>query len=97
LFVAREQVDQGNVGIATAKCPLSSVNRTMVTLRVDQYVKTPVRAGRFSWRSERRFALVGMGYLQHRYGFLKNAFGRSGYHMGYQTAGNRKLSKAPYI
>ncbi|MGP5567724.1 integrase domain-containing protein [Pseudomonas helleri] len=37
----REQVDQGNVGIATAQNRLSSVNRTMAELRGDQYVKIP--------------------------------------------------------
>ena len=35
----REQVDQGNVGIATAQNRLFSVNRTMAALRGDQYVK----------------------------------------------------------
>ena len=35
----RQQVDQGNVGIATAQNRLSSVNRTMAALRGDQYVK----------------------------------------------------------
>ncbi len=37
----REQVDQGNVDIATAQNRLSSVNRTMAALRGDQYVKIP--------------------------------------------------------
>ncbi|MBD8808554.1 integrase domain-containing protein [Pseudomonas syringae] len=37
----REQVDQGNVGIAAAQNRLSSVNRTMAALRGDQYVKIP--------------------------------------------------------
>ena len=37
----REQVDQGNVGIATAQNRLSSVNRTMAALRGDQYVEIP--------------------------------------------------------
>ena len=37
----REQVDQGNVGIATAQNRLSSVNRTLAALRGDQYVKIP--------------------------------------------------------
>jgi len=37
----REQVDQGNVGIASAQNRLSSVNRTMAALRGDQYVKIP--------------------------------------------------------
>jgi hypothetical protein len=37
----REQVNQGNVGIATAQNRLSSVNRTMAALRGDQYVKIP--------------------------------------------------------
>ena len=37
----REQVDQGNIGIATAQNRLSSVNRTMAALRGDQYVKIP--------------------------------------------------------
>ncbi|WP_323987728.1 integrase domain-containing protein [Pseudomonas canadensis] len=37
----REQVDQGNVGIATAQNRLSSVNRTMAALRGDQYIKIP--------------------------------------------------------
>ncbi|MEE5053300.1 integrase domain-containing protein [Pseudomonas alliivorans] len=37
----REEVDQGNVGIATAQNRLSSVNRTMAALRGDQYVKIP--------------------------------------------------------
>jgi hypothetical protein len=37
----REQVEQGNVGIATAQNRLSSVNRTMAALRGDQYVKIP--------------------------------------------------------
>lgn len=37
----REQVDQGNVGIATAQNRLSTVNRTMAALRGDQYVKIP--------------------------------------------------------
>ncbi|AZE46524.1 Integrase [Pseudomonas chlororaphis] len=40
-FHMREQVDQGNVGIATAQNRLSSVNRTMAALRGDQYVKIP--------------------------------------------------------
>ncbi|KAB0525577.1 integrase domain-containing protein [Pseudomonas brassicacearum] len=35
----REQVDRGNIGIATAQNRLSSVNRTMAALRGDQYVK----------------------------------------------------------
>ncbi|MGN8123559.1 integrase domain-containing protein [Pseudomonas sp. 22082] len=37
----REQVNQGNVGIATAQNRLSSVNRTIAALRGDQYVKIP--------------------------------------------------------
>ncbi|MGY2683828.1 integrase domain-containing protein [Pseudomonas tolaasii] len=37
----REQVDQGNVGVATAQNRLSSVNRTMAALRGDHYVKIP--------------------------------------------------------
>lgn len=37
----REQVDLGNVGIATAQNRLSSVNRMMAALRGDQYVKIP--------------------------------------------------------
>jgi hypothetical protein len=37
----REQVDQGNVGIATAQNRLSSVNRTVAALRGDQYVRIP--------------------------------------------------------
>ncbi|WP_137984491.1 integrase domain-containing protein [Pseudomonas viridiflava] len=37
----RQQVDQGNVGIATAQNRLSTVNRTMAALRGDQYVKIP--------------------------------------------------------
>ncbi|MGF6332778.1 hypothetical protein ABH909_005656 [Pseudomonas sp. BS3782 TE3695] len=37
----REQVEQGNVGIATAQNRLSSVNRTMAALRGDHYVKIP--------------------------------------------------------
>lgn len=37
----REQVDQGNVSIATAQNRLSSVNRTLAALRGDQYVKIP--------------------------------------------------------
>ena len=37
----RQQVDQRNVGIATAQNRLSSVNRTMAALRGDQYVKIP--------------------------------------------------------
>ncbi|AZD90277.1 MULTISPECIES: integrase domain-containing protein [Pseudomonas] len=37
----RQQVDHGNVGIATAQNRLSSVNRTMAALRGDQYVKIP--------------------------------------------------------
>lgn len=40
-FHLREQVDQANVGIATAQNRLSSVNRTMAALRGDQYVKIP--------------------------------------------------------
>lgn len=40
-FHLREQVDQGNVGIATAQNRLSSVNRTMAALRGDKYVKIP--------------------------------------------------------
>lgn len=40
-FHLREQVDRGNVGIATAQNRLSSVNRTMAALRGDQYVKVP--------------------------------------------------------
>ncbi|QBQ14549.1 integrase domain-containing protein [Pseudomonas sp. SXM-1] len=35
----RQQVDQGNVGIATAQNRLSTVNRTMAALRGDRYVK----------------------------------------------------------
>ena len=38
----RQQVDQGNVGIATAQNRLSSVNRTLAALRGDQYVKIPI-------------------------------------------------------
>ena len=34
----RQQVEQGAIGIATAQNRLSSVNRTMAALRVDQYV-----------------------------------------------------------
>ena len=37
----RQQVDRGNVGIATAQNRLSTVNRTMAALRGDQYVKIP--------------------------------------------------------
>lgn len=37
----RQQVDQRNVGIATAQNRLSTVNRTMAALRGDQYVKIP--------------------------------------------------------
>jgi len=37
----RQQVDQGNVGIATAQNRLSTVNRAMAALRGDQYVKIP--------------------------------------------------------
>ncbi|WP_448125666.1 integrase domain-containing protein [Pseudomonas veronii] len=37
----RQQVDQGAIGIVTAQNRLSSVNRTMVALRGDQYVKVP--------------------------------------------------------
>jgi integrase len=40
-FHLREQIDQGNIGIATAQNRLSSVNRTMAALRGDQYVKIP--------------------------------------------------------
>ena len=40
-FHMREQVEQGNVGIATAQNRLSSVNRTLAALRGDQYVKIP--------------------------------------------------------
>ena len=38
-FHMREQVEQGNVGIATAQNRLSSVNRTMAALRGDQDVR----------------------------------------------------------
>lgn len=37
----RQQVEQGELAIATAQNRLSSLNRTMVALRVDQYVKVP--------------------------------------------------------
>ncbi len=37
----RQQVEQGELGIATAQNRLSSVNRTMAALRGDQYVKVP--------------------------------------------------------
>ena len=37
----REQVEQGELAIATAQNRLSSVNRTMAALRGDQYVKLP--------------------------------------------------------
>ena len=37
----REQVDQGNVGIATAQNRLPSVSRTLAALRGDQYAKIP--------------------------------------------------------
>ena len=37
----RQQVDQGELGIATALNRLSSVNRTLAALRGDQYVKVP--------------------------------------------------------
>jgi hypothetical protein len=37
----RQQVDQGELAIATALNRLSSVNRTMAALRGDQYVKVP--------------------------------------------------------
>jgi len=37
----RQQVEQGAIGIATAQNRLSSVNRTMVALRGDQYMKVP--------------------------------------------------------
>ncbi|MBD8199855.1 integrase domain-containing protein [Pseudomonas viridiflava] len=37
----REQVEQGELAIATAQNRLSSVNRTMAALRGDQYVKVP--------------------------------------------------------
>lgn len=37
----RQQVDQGELAIATAQNRLSSVNRTMAALRGDQYLKVP--------------------------------------------------------
>jgi hypothetical protein len=37
----RQQVEQGELAIATAQNRLSSVNRTMAALRGDQYVKVP--------------------------------------------------------
>lgn len=37
----RQQVEQGELAIATAQNRLSSVNRTMAALRGDQYVKAP--------------------------------------------------------
>ncbi|MEX0167424.1 integrase domain-containing protein [Pseudomonas brassicacearum] len=37
----RQQVEQGELAIATAQNQLSSVNRTMAALRGDQYVKVP--------------------------------------------------------
>jgi len=37
----REQVEQGELAIATAQNRLSSVNRTMAALRGDQYLKVP--------------------------------------------------------
>lgn len=37
----RQQVEQGDLAIATAQNRLSSVNRTMAALRGDQYVKVP--------------------------------------------------------
>ena len=36
-----QQVEQGELAIATAQNRLSSVNRTMAALRGDQYVKVP--------------------------------------------------------
>ncbi len=37
----RQQVEQGEIAIATAQNRLSSVNRTLAALRSDQYVKVP--------------------------------------------------------
>jgi len=37
----RQQVEQGEIAIATAQNRLSSVNRTMAALRGDQYIKVP--------------------------------------------------------
>ncbi|NSX10451.1 integrase domain-containing protein [Pseudomonas lini] len=37
----RQQIDHGNLSIATAQNRLSSVNRTLAALRGDQYVKVP--------------------------------------------------------
>ncbi len=34
------------------------------------------------------------GYLQHRFGILKIAFGSPGYHMGYQNAWNSENSQS---
>lgn len=35
------------------------------------------------------------GYLQHRFGILKIAFGSSGYHLGYQSAWNSEILQSP--
>ena len=35
------------------------------------------------------------GYLQHRFGILKVAFGSLGYHLGYQSAWNSETLQSP--
>jgi hypothetical protein len=46
----RQHVEQGAIGIATAQNRLSSVNRTMVALRGDEYVKVPSPSKALSMR-----------------------------------------------
>ncbi|MEE5129885.1 integrase domain-containing protein [Pseudomonas alliivorans] len=49
----RQQVEQGELAIATAQNRLSSVNRTIAALRGDQYVKVPSPSKAFGMRRTR--------------------------------------------
>ncbi|WHS61137.1 integrase domain-containing protein [Pseudomonas sp. G2-4] len=64
----RKQVDQGNVGIATAQNRLSSVNRTMAALRGDHHVKisSPSKALGLQRSSVRSEAPQGQDRVQVR-------------------------------
>ena len=62
----RQQVEQGELAIATAQNRLSSVNRVMTALRGDQYVKVPSPSKALGMRrtSVRRSAPQGQDYEQ---------------------------------
>ena len=55
----RQQVEQGELAIATAQNRLSSVNRTLAALRGDQYVKVPSPSNALSTSTDES-TLVGL-------------------------------------